>query len=835
MPSRPVTPLVPAIAKPWASLGLSLLALGLAVWGVRMAQAGRLEAWAVFLLAGVALAFSSRGTGAPAWGWLGMPAQPRQAWEPVFVLLLLVLAWAFRFHDLYASPLGAHGHEGEMVSHTINHLARGKYTPHVGDGNILWPSLIFYQGLASKMLFGDAPEVWRYASSLWGVLAVLALYFTARLFCAPWVAAVAALLFNASQLNLAISRNFFPGSLLFVSVLGGFGLLVQGLRTGRAWMFFGGGFLAGLSLHGYVPGRPVPLLFALWLGWVWLWQRQATPKASRQLLFWLGLALCAGPVLWFMLTKWRLYWEYVDSMNPSSNKGLWQYLQTFMQNLKPYAHAPFFRGDVSAAEDVPLRPLFDPFSGGLVALGLGYAVALCWRPINAYVLALLTLGLGASVLGGGFAHPTGRRLMLVLPSLYLVSAFALERLRLNLRAWGPWAPGGLAVAALGLGAWANVRSWDHYFHGYSKDPTVLMQRAHRTALAGHEMRQSPQAQVLATPLVTGFVTTRMLMPWAPHQPFRHLTDLARLRGDADLLLLAEPWVDPLLPLLGSLAPQMEVRRYPHPGGPDHGGEKDLLLAIRIPADQVRGFFGMAGQGQRYEVFTRGLPRELAGQRVALEAALDVPDMGQELSVDFDVPGFGLWLDDRPLLHGKSLRVDGGLRRLRLEGRVPAGGLPPLPLKLTGPSGDLVAQRRVLAWAPTQGVAAEFRSEPEGPIQGRRLEVGLALFHHDITYLPVTFHARYKAWLTPDEGGEFGVRAAEGPGLEIRVDGRVVLRRRQGQPKQEAPLRLQAGRRYALEVDMEVCPTAECRALRLFLHRADGSFVPFPEAWLNPRP
>lgn len=67
----------------------------------------------LMLLGGLALAWSpDDGQGLEA----GMAApQRRRAWEPAFVVLLLVLAAAPRFYQLDQHPDGAYGHEGEMV------------------------------------------------------------------------------------------------------------------------------------------------------------------------------------------------------------------------------------------------------------------------------------------------------------------------------------------------------------------------------------------------------------------------------------------------------------------------------------------------------------------------------------------------------------------------------------------------------------------------------------------------------------------------------------------------------------------------------------------------
>ncbi len=72
----------------------------------------------------------------------------------------------------------------------------------------------------------------------------------------------------------------------------------------RLWPFVVGGVLAGLSLHTYMAARAVPIFFALFLGYLLLFQRPQLRRRWRGVaLFWLAFALVALPLVWFLVAN----------------------------------------------------------------------------------------------------------------------------------------------------------------------------------------------------------------------------------------------------------------------------------------------------------------------------------------------------------------------------------------------------------------------------------------------------------------------------------------------------------------------------------------------------
>lgn len=770
------------------------------------------------------------------------PLRPRrQAWEPVFVALLLVLAVAFRFHDLQNSPPGAHGHEGEMAGYIAGYLGKGPYEPHVRDSNILWPSLVFYQGEASAKVFGWTAKAFRYPSAVWGVLAVLAFYFTARCFCAPWVAAVAALFFNAHQLGLVMGRNFFPGSILYTAVLGGLGFCLAGLRERKLWMLFVGGFLAGLSMHGYVPGRPVGIVFLAWFAWLWLTKRPLAPDWKLATAFGAGFIACAGVVIWWALTHWAHYMHYVDTMNPNRAKGVVAYAATFIKELPPYLKMFFHSGDLSSAEEIPFTPFFTPLASAWVVVGLGVALAGFWRGLPSVLLAFFMLGLSASVLGQGFSHPTYRRLVLLVPPAFLLAAYAFERVRLGIAASKKsWVNAALVALAFLAAFWATWRSWDHYFTRYSHDPRVVAGRHYGGHLVGNLMRANPKAIALVGPHFTGVVAAAILLPENQgNLVFRGLEDLLQVPPGRDAVLALEPWWKEQVGQLKELLPGIELTEYPGPvvEGSLYPGSMIGGVAKAAQLQALRGFL-LKGTDKVFDLRSTALPSDLAGREVEFEATAFLPGKGGGVTGEAGAPDWSLSLDGKRLDPVRATVFSGGVHRLSLKGRVPAQGLGPLPMRLMVEGQDLFNPLRVMAHRFANGIRMEFRrieTPDTAKPDAERLEVHPQVFQYDITILPLDYKARLKAWFTPPTTGEWRFETRSSIRSRIRVAGKPVFDSMDpGMPKLARSIKLTAGQAVPLEADFYICAVFECRLPVVLAAPPGGEFKVIDAAWVTPR-
>lgn len=834
--------------RPRLFLLAGIAALMLGIWGQQKVASNHVLALRLFALGGLLMVFLAPKQGPTgAYGEIPDKPQPLQAWEPWFVLALVIFGGWFRLLDLTNSPPGGHGHEGEMVGHILA-IGRTHYTAHAFEGDVLWPSLIFYQGLGFSDWFGYSQASFRLAGVVWGILSLPCFYFLVRLVAVPWVAAAGALLFNANQLHLAISRNYFPGSILFVAPLAGFALLLIGLRE-KKWGYFAvAGFTAGLSMHGYVPGRAVGILFLLWFLWLYLFDQERFPGLKKTAVFFAGYLVCAGPVLWWAATHWDHFNAYVGGHSPYGGQGVKRHIQGFIAELPVYARWLHVRGDPSNAEDIAYHPALDLVSGALFPVAFFFCVFLCWRPVYAFALALLVTGMAPAVFGGGFAHPTGRRLVLALPSIFLIVSLGLERVRAQMAASGGLLGRvALPLAVLGAAVWANAHSWDWYFNRYSKDPGVITQRNPTTHHAGQEIRAHEGWTVANTPSVTGWVTTPLLLPeGVKTHNVQGVDELLALNPQSDVLFMAGEPMAWARPLFASLFPSFQYKSYPWPGAdPDPAFQQLALIRCEIKKEDILGLRGLrlAPGGTPMAVFDSPFPKEYSSMILALEGTFFMPDKGGEFKAELAWPHWSLKVDGRPLPWGQARLLDGGVHRLRLEGKLPnPAPASPLPLRLFCPYGDLVAMRRVVSADFSFGATMEFgpgllSKEPwtQAP-SSRRIEPVMNTFYYDPTPLPVPYSVRAKAWLKVPETGPYAFGIGMNNEGRIKVKGLLAFDNvgRRHAPA-GAPVTLKAGEEVSFEGEFSVCPSPECRIIKVMVKRPGNPIsLVLPLTWIRPR-
>ena len=178
------TPSLPPMPGPWA-LGFSALALALAVGASLSVRQTPLFCLMLFISEGLALAGAAWMR--PEWGQgLELPRRslPFQRWEAVFLLAYAVADGLLRFHGLGDLPPGAHGHEGEMAARLLR-LAEEPYVGHVQDGDILWPTLSFYHGLAGIKFLGYSSMALRLPAAILAFCSLFVFYFLARRISSP--------------------------------------------------------------------------------------------------------------------------------------------------------------------------------------------------------------------------------------------------------------------------------------------------------------------------------------------------------------------------------------------------------------------------------------------------------------------------------------------------------------------------------------------------------------------------------------------------------------------------------------------------------------------------
>lgn len=844
--------------SPWQGQGGSwwgYFALAFGVAGSACVQAAPVLGLAAFVLAGLALAWStreapSRGFGAGPWA-----AAPLERWEPYFFALLALGLAAVRFHGLGDWPAGVHGHEGEMFAQ-IQYLSQAPYTPHVGDDDILWPSMAFYQALGAGRLLGFSVQALRLPSAVLDYLAALGMYFLARRITSPYSAAVISVLFAGNVIMMGMGRNLFPGALLLLGSVVALYFTLKGLQDREPRTFALGGMGLGLCLHGFVPGRAYFGLFVAWFLWLALFHKGIAPGRKMLVCFWAAAALTAAPVLLWACFNWSHYWNYVREQNTWGGQGLLGYARGFREIAPIYVRAFHVYGDPASVDAIAFKPFLDLPSGLLFGAGFFACLALFWRPLPALLLGGLLLSLLPAIMGGGFAHPTARRSILAFPHVYLIAALGLEQLRAGVGPKLRTFALPVALAALAWACWSygcNVRD----YAAFLARPDIMGRFDHKAYLAGRAMRAHPDSQLRVSNIVLEGVEAAMLTPPLDRSAqvgtgYDGLLSFVP-EGGKDLLFLMEGLNSGWEGLLRRIYPDVRIQEDAAPSLPDGMTTYSdpttpslFLVEAEVPAAEagnLRGLLlgGPGGALGKVDAFDPAFAARYRGRTLNLVGRLVGGQRSTVLLGGVQWPHWRVRVEGVSLGAGQGAKLPAGVLRIELEGTVPEGAVGPLPLKLTEEGDDLVSEGRILAYDGPE-VDLDMTGGPrtwDRPVEVERKDLLPLRRFFDITELPVPFSGRMRfTFAVPEDGTyEFSENPYTPPVGRLRLDGATAYGNL-GQDQQNpvlTPLTLRKGRRVRAVMDQVIPSDGDlARSMALYVRReGDAQWQFLPYEWLRP--
>jgi len=848
--------LLPENHRPRGEFLLALGAFSAAAVGTAVVRNTPLLGLFLYAAAGCALFFARPPAPASA-DWQSLPENvpARRAWEPWFVALLLVIGIFSRAYHLDRFPQGVCFHEAVMAE-LCQDLQRAPYTPHLEHDHANFPSLVFYEGLAAVRWLGWNAGAFRLPSALWGILSLLAFYFLARRLTSPGPAAIASLLFAASGLHLMLSRWFFPGTLLFLPPLAGLWLLLQGFRRPRPVYFFLAGGAIGLSLHGYFPGRVIPLLFLAWLLWLHVTDRRYRLSGGQWAWLAGGFLLVSAPILIYAVRHPTAYWgKFFASGSRDLAANAWSYLKT---TVPIYAKLFHVWGDTDFSLRPAHLPLLDPVSGTLFALGFFLCLLRAWRPVPAFLYLLFFAGLAPALFGSQFEHPTVRRTLLVLPAVYLFAAEALERLRrvfnpggTRVRAWL------LAGAALAGAAWAGADTLHNYYYRMQDNPGARIAFNYRTFCMGEEIRAHPGARILANPESAATTGGEILFPReAVVEKVSTPEEMLVLHEQQDQLLLLNSLYEIYLPFFRREFPRAGIRVYREEAqndpllqtpyflyANDPYNPRTYLVRVLIPAADIRAFHGLVDLsapegGRRLDCFAPDFASRHAGRNLRLGGALVLAPAGGRVTAECAWSGWSLRMDGRPVRFSEALDLDGGVHYLEIRGRVPSEGGGALPLSIRQGSLDLRAADRLVGLFSFMGLRSEYYP-PQADFSRPPLRTRQELFPERrfcyLQGLPFEFTVRMQGWLTVPQDGQYDFSSKTFTFCRLRVAGQTCFDNyaERGIPR-TAPVRLQANHPVPVTLESLMEVDMHTRVVQLD-YAGPGQPRPagLPPEWLTP--
>ena len=729
---------------------LGALGASLAAWSLAVALA-------CFALSGLCLAVSM-----PASGGLGqLPWRPSRVGAG-FGALLALWALALGTVRLGSVPPGP-GFVESAMSVMLDGLDKQPYTPHLATFQVVFPTLVFYQGLAAAKALGWTLLSLRLPAALWGALAVVTFYYLLRQMVSGFSAALFAVLFSVNNLFLTQSRIFFPGSLLYFSSTASALLLLLGLRQGGLGLFLAAGLACGLSFHGYVPGRTIFFLLLAWLLWLHWQQRgkaQRALRASQTAVFVLGALLAALPVLWWV---WRNPGPYFEAVTRYGG-GLVISLARLRISLPEYVRVFFCRADggLEPTDGLARFALLQPdlMMKVLMPAGLVACLAGLRKPVPSLVLGGFLMGLLPAALAGDLPLPNTRRMLLTLPWAYAAGALAFDRLRAaaeeraGLRRYQ-------RVAALGAVLAVTVTvllSLGQYFVQIMGRPSVRNAYYATAGLMEEERRSHAQDTVRASYSLLFPGTHQLLFPpelksralqvypnfivqsrqWgALPTAIKQFEDFLVLPNRNSQLLLLAPYLHTAQPFLQALFPGGHARLYQEARQEDEAflawddvAPMVQLLSFEVPQADAQAFRGLvdlglppyAGPQARLDLQDPAFAEKHRATHLRLGGVLVVSDGRKPLRLSLLWPGWALQVDGQAADWGRPLRLSPGAHRLALTGRVPAGAQGPLPLRVEQGGADLVGKGALVPVDPRYGMQLELRSAVGHGHSIRRVEL-----------------------------------------------------------------------------------------------------------------
>lgn len=370
----------------------------------------------------------------------------------ITMLALVLLAWFLRLYQLNTLPPGMYYDEG-YNGRVARDIERGaSYPLYIQDGE---EPLLLYLGGVSYALAGERTWALRLAPVTLGLVLIPALYFAARaLFPRKELLALVAALIGAT-LYWAITLNrvaWQPDALPGILTLSAGALAVAYSSRSLKWSI-AAGLLLGLTFYTYVAARLWPLTLLVWVIYLLAIHRREALARWR-----LGLVIS---IIAFALISPLLYFFILDPRGFFGRSADVLQLSKIGSNSILTAGMLFVTGDMNPRDNMPGRPLLDPFLALLFIVGLVISLKRWKQPSYVLLIFWLLVMLVPSALTED--APNYRRTTGAMPALILLCAIGADSLwGLRLRLYGRYRQAALAaVLALGLtfSVWSSTHTY----------------------------------------------------------------------------------------------------------------------------------------------------------------------------------------------------------------------------------------------------------------------------------------------------------------------------------------------------------------------------------------
>jgi 4-amino-4-deoxy-L-arabinose transferase-like glycosyltransferase len=333
----------------------------------------------------------------------GLKGAARRQWlEPVVLALLTGVALLLRLAFLDRLPPGLY-HDEAYNGLDALHVLQG-YTPLFFEANHGREPLFIYLTAIGVALWGRSPGALRVVSALLGTLTIPATYWLGKELFGRRVGLLAAGWAVALVWTLNLSRVAFRVVSMPLILALALACLWRARALRSQVLVIGAGVLYGLSFYTYLAARFTPIALALFVAYLALWRREELwPRGW--LLFGAASLLSAAPLAFYFATHWSETLGragQVSIFNEAINRGdLWG---TLLRHAGGALGAFVWRGDFIPRHNIPLRPIFDPLTGGLFCVGLYMACRRFRQAACGFILVWLGTMLLPTILAEDAPH-----------------------------------------------------------------------------------------------------------------------------------------------------------------------------------------------------------------------------------------------------------------------------------------------------------------------------------------------------------------------------------------------------------------------------------------------
>jgi len=771
--------------------------------------------------------------------------------EILILAFVLLAALLVRVSSLDTIPNGLQSDEGNNGLEALKWLSGAPYSPYA-EANEGQATLFTYLLALSFKLFGVSVPSMRLVSAVAGTLTVASFYVMAREFFGPRAALVGTGLLAASRWHLTFSRIIYELILLPFCAIWLFYFLHRGLRDGRRRDFVLAGYALALGLNTYTAFRIIPLGAAL-LALYWLARRR---RKLWRTLRGLGLFVLSGtmglvPLATYAIQRSHVVFmrtKHISVFNDIEQAGS---LTPLWDNVRKYLLMFNVRGDGGSLNNLPGAPMLDVVVGAVFILGLAYALW-HWRQPRAFLpLAWVCGVLPAGIFSVAHEAPSARRVIGLLPVIYLLVTAAVDALwRASL---GAWRGRGHRAWSFGFGALAaavGVSNLLTYFTVQAAHPSVWRAYSPHEAAIGHYIaRQDRPALLYLSPTFN----QHSAITFIAHDPDYTVLDLSRhlpvreLQGH-DVIYILEPASRQLEPLFHQFYPSGVWKEHLDPYGGLLFNTFEITPTQQVEAMGLNARYYSNVEGRSPAAFVRRdraiafdwredppLPYPFS---VEWKAALLVPHYGQYgLTIQAGGP-FTLTLDGKTLLSGgagsQSTRqvLVGGFHSFELS-YVAEGGTGGPVLTWEGPVGE---QQVVPPWSfyafevPEFGLVGYYYPNTRWQGAPRVVQRDILLTAGEV--LPSPYSIVWRGKLLAEQPGLYRLATNSDDGSLLYIDGQLVVDNGgpHGVRYVEGSIHLTAGYH---DVELRYFQDGGSRALDLWWTLPDGKKTLIPPTKLFP--